>query len=234
MTHISSAEGILSIKAEKNFVIEIVKEVLLESGFINKAEWLQNLKNLKGNNKLLKFGNEYDFTAGGNHKFINNINNIEMLLSKNASERDLNALKGYTFEIIFDYYDHEPASWYLADVKAIVRYFYGKWEIIRIKENVKEYTADNLIELSIYDMAYDFDNYEMFIDDIYNLIGNEKTRIMHCNEKNVNLLKFEEKFIEEFKDKNVVFTEAGDFVNYVIKNNIIDRVFEIYENTEKF
>ena len=76
MTHISSAEGILAIKAEKNFVIEIVKEVLLESGLINTAEWLQKLK---GNNKLLKFGNEYDFTAEGNHRFINNINNINYI-----------------------------------------------------------------------------------------------------------------------------------------------------------
>ena len=230
MTHISSAEGILAIKAEKNFVIEIVKEVLLDSGLINKAEWLQKLK---GNNKLLKFGNEYDFAAEGNHKFINNINDIEMILNKNASERDLNALKGYAFEIIFDYYDHEPASWYLADVKVTVRYFYGKWEIIKIKENVKEYTANNLVDLSIYDIAYDFEDYEMFMDDIYNLIGNEKVRIMYRNEKRVNLIKFKEKFLEEVKDKNIVFTDAGDFVNDVIKNNIIDRVFEIYENTEK-
>lgn len=56
---------------------------------------------------------------------------------------------------------------------------------------------------------------------------------MYRNEKRVNLIKFKEKFLEEFKDKNVVFTDAGDFVNYIIKNNIIDRVFEIYENTEK-
>ena len=230
MTHISSAEGLLVIRAEKNFVIEIVKEVLLDSGLINSAKFMQKLK---GTNKLFKVGNEYDFSAEGNHRFVNNINNIEMILSKNASKRDLNTLKEYTFEIVFDYYDHEPASSYLADVKAFIRYFYGKWEIIKINEDVKEYTADNLVDFSIYDIAYDFENYEMFMDDIYNFIGNEKTRIMYRNEKRVNLVKFKEKFINEFKDENVVFTEAGDFVNYIIKNNIIDRVFEIYENTEK-